>query len=289
MAPGAWGTSRWTGRASWARSCTPGGGVASADTQLVQRTFDLTWHTIHRGPAGARCAGALRRPIRAQQLRDLVQWNDRARPHAAPTSRRCCTRSSRRPRGSSTRATARRRSRPGIAPRRSRLAGACWRLQFRRYGGPEELEWAAAPEPHAGPGEIRVAVRAASVNPLDWKVLSGAMAGGAEPDGPGYPGYDAAGVVDEVGEGVTGVSVGDEVFGVGTGTQAEHAVLDGVGAQARLHRLGGGRGGGRRGRDRGTRLATVRPSSRARPCSSTAARAASARPSCRWRRPRGCG
>jgi len=99
-------------------------------------------------------------------------------------------------------------------------------IQFHRYGGPEELQWAEAPEPHAGPGQIRVAVRAASVNPLDWKVLTGAMAGGAEPDGPGYPGYDAAGVVDEVGEGVTGVAVGDEVFGGGTGTQAEYAVLD---------------------------------------------------------------
>jgi len=99
-------------------------------------------------------------------------------------------------------------------------------IQFHRYGGTEELQWAEAPEPHAGPGQIRVAVRAASVNPLDWKVLTGAMAGGAEPDGPGYPGYDAAGVVDEVGEGVTDVAVGDEVFGGGTGTQAEYAVLD---------------------------------------------------------------
>src|SRR5512133_4031924 len=99
-------------------------------------------------------------------------------------------------------------------------------LQFTSYGGPEVLSWNEAPEPHAGPGQIRVAVRAASVNPLDWKVLTGAMAGGAEPDGPGYPGYDAAGVVDEVGEGVTDVAVGDEVFGGGTGTQAEYAVLD---------------------------------------------------------------
>ncbi len=88
------------------------------------------------------------------------------------------------------------------------------------------MEWAEAPDPHAGPGQIRIAVRAASVNPLDWKVLSGALTGGAEPDGPGFPGYDAAGVVDEVGEGVTGVAVGEDVFGNGTGTQAEYAVLD---------------------------------------------------------------
>jgi len=54
-----------------------GGGVASADTQLVQRTFDLTWHTIHRRPQEPVhwCPAP---PIRAQQLRDLVQWNDRA-------------------------------------------------------------------------------------------------------------------------------------------------------------------------------------------------------------------
>ncbi len=98
-------------------------------------------------------------------------------------------------------------------------------LQFTRFGGPEALEWAEAPEPHAGPGQVRIAVRAASVNPLDWKLLSGAMAAGSAPDGPGYVGFDAAGVVDEVGEGVTGVAVGDDVFGLGTATQAERAVL----------------------------------------------------------------
>src|SRR3954447_1129474 len=99
-------------------------------------------------------------------------------------------------------------------------------VQFTSYGHPEVLQWADAPDPHAGPGQVRIAVRAASVNPIDGKVLSGAMSGGQPQVGPGYLGYDAAGVVDEVGEGVTGVSVGDEVFGRGQHTQAEYAVLD---------------------------------------------------------------
>jgi NADPH:quinone reductase-like Zn-dependent oxidoreductase len=99
-------------------------------------------------------------------------------------------------------------------------------LQFKAYGGPEVLERAEAPDPHAGPGQIRIAVRGASVNPIDWKTISGVMAGGEPMVGTGYLGYDAAGVVDEVGDGVTGVSVGDDVFGRGRNTQAEYAVLD---------------------------------------------------------------
>jgi NADPH:quinone reductase-like Zn-dependent oxidoreductase len=99
-------------------------------------------------------------------------------------------------------------------------------LQFTDYGGPEVLNWGDAPVPHAGPGQIRIAVRAASVNPADWKKLTGVMSGGQPLAGRGYLGYDAAGVVDEVGEGVTGVSVGDEVFGRGQNTQAEFAVLE---------------------------------------------------------------
>jgi NADPH:quinone reductase-like Zn-dependent oxidoreductase len=99
-------------------------------------------------------------------------------------------------------------------------------LQFATHGGPEVLEWADAPAPHAGPGQIRIAVRAASVNPIDWKVFTGLMSGGKPMDGTGYLGYDAAGVVDEVGEGVTGVAEGDDVLGLGQNTQAEHAVLN---------------------------------------------------------------
>src|SRR5919108_1561881 len=99
-------------------------------------------------------------------------------------------------------------------------------LQYKAYGGPEVLEWAEAPDPHPGAGQIRIAVRAASVNPIDWKAFSGAMSGGEPLAGTGYLGYDAAGVVDEAGEGITGISVGDEVFGRGRNTQAEYAVLD---------------------------------------------------------------
>ena len=99
-------------------------------------------------------------------------------------------------------------------------------LQYKAYGGPEVLEWAEAPDPHAGSGQIRIAVRAASVNPIDWKAFSGAMSGGEPMAGTGYLGADAAGVVDEVGDGVTGVAVGDEVFGRGRTTQAEYALLD---------------------------------------------------------------
>ena len=72
-------------------------------------------------------------------------------------------------------------------------------LQYTEYGGPEVLRLGEAPEPHAGPGEIRIVVRAASVNPMDWKIRSGMLAEGKPLEGTGYLGFDASGVVDEVG------------------------------------------------------------------------------------------
>jgi NADPH:quinone reductase-like Zn-dependent oxidoreductase len=98
-------------------------------------------------------------------------------------------------------------------------------LQYSKYGGPEVLSVGEAPEPHAGPGQVRIKVVAASVNAIDWKQREGYMAGGRPMEGVGYLGYDGSGVVDEVGEGVEGVAVGDDVFGLGSGTQAEFAVL----------------------------------------------------------------
>jgi NADPH:quinone reductase-like Zn-dependent oxidoreductase len=97
-------------------------------------------------------------------------------------------------------------------------------MQFSRFGGPEVLEEVELDDPHAGPGQIRIAVRAVGVNPIDWKVRSGMMGG----DLPGRSGQEVAGVVDEVGDGVTGVSAGDEVFGfsAGGGGAAEFALLE---------------------------------------------------------------
>ena len=98
-------------------------------------------------------------------------------------------------------------------------------LQYKSYGGPEVLEVGQAPDVHPAAGTVRVQVRASSVNPMDWKIRAGYLSGGKPLETPGYPGMDAAGVVDEVGEGVTDVAVGDDVFGLGSATNAEFAIL----------------------------------------------------------------
>lgn len=96
---------------------------------------------------------------------------------------------------------------------------------YTRSGSPTEvLGVAEVDEPHAGPGQVRIAVHAAGVNPIDWKIVGGMT--GRAPDAPTVPGIDAAGVVDEVGEGVADVQLGDAVFGHATGgSAAEFAVL----------------------------------------------------------------
>jgi NADPH:quinone reductase-like Zn-dependent oxidoreductase len=90
-------------------------------------------------------------------------------------------------------------------------------LRYAEYGGPEVLTVDEVDAPDAGPGQIRIAVRAAGVNPFDWKLLSGAFAAMMPQDLPARIGMDAAGVVDQVGDGVTGVAVGDRVFGTASG------------------------------------------------------------------------
>ncbi|MBJ6620859.1 NADP-dependent oxidoreductase [Streptomyces rochei] len=99
------------------------------------------------------------------------------------------------------------------------------KVSFAEFGGPEVLQLVDAEEPHPGPGQIRVAVRAAGVNPVDWRLREGQVLGAHPIELPAGVGLDAAGVVDEVGEGVDGVEVGDPVFGEGSDTYAEFAVL----------------------------------------------------------------
>ncbi|MER7645342.1 NADP-dependent oxidoreductase [Streptomyces sp. NPDC126522] len=85
---------------------------------------------------------------------------------------------------------------------------------YEAFGGPEVLELREVPEPHAGPGEVRVRVTAAGLNPMDWAIAArpevAARFGITTPSGFGS---DLAGVIDEVGDGVTDFSVGDRVHG----------------------------------------------------------------------------
>ncbi|MCX5536175.1 NADP-dependent oxidoreductase [Streptomyces sp. NBC_00006] len=99
------------------------------------------------------------------------------------------------------------------------------KVSFAEFGGPDVLHLIDAEDPHAGPGRIRIAVRAAGVNPVDWRIREGQVLGAHPIELPSGVGLDAAGVVDEVGEGVEGVEVGDRVFGEGIDTYAEFAVL----------------------------------------------------------------
>ncbi|WP_431031954.1 NADP-dependent oxidoreductase [Streptomyces sp. P6-2-1] len=99
------------------------------------------------------------------------------------------------------------------------------KVSYAEFGGPEVLRLVDAEEPHAGPGQIRIAVRAAGVNPVDWRLREGQVLGAHPVRLPAGVGLDAAGVVDEVGAGVRGVARGDRVFGEGLATYAEFAVL----------------------------------------------------------------
>ena len=78
-------------------------------------------------------------------------------------------------------------------------------------GGPDVLGVQEVPRPEPGPTEVLVRVAAAGVNPVDWKVRAG---GGLVGEPPFTLGWDVAGVVDEVGIGVTWLSPGDRVFGM---------------------------------------------------------------------------
>jgi len=94
------------------------------------------------------------------------------------------------------------------------------------YGGPDKLKYEDWDDPQAGDGQILIRVTAAGVNPIDWKIRSGAMKTFMPLELPAILGYDYSGVVHSVGKGIEGYSEGDKVFGRAGKTYAELLLAD---------------------------------------------------------------
>ena len=157
--PGAWGRSRWSGRAWWARSCP---GRRRGERRHPARAAHAQPHLAHGPPqpGGDACAGALRRPSAPSTCATSCGGTTERAPHPGRRRGFAAVPSGGRPRGSSSAPTRRLLRHPGIAFR----AAPGWRAHagdpvppLRRAGS---CEWAEAPEPHAGPGQVRVAVQA---------------------------------------------------------------------------------------------------------------------------------
>ncbi len=103
-------------------------------------------------------------------------------------------------------------------------------ITYSRFGGPDVLQMTEGPEPVAGSGELVARVRAAALNPLDWKIRAGMLNMLAGKKFPKHTGYDFSGIVESCGPEVTGFKPGDEIFGqtnpftAGGGTFAERCV-----------------------------------------------------------------
>jgi NADPH:quinone reductase-like Zn-dependent oxidoreductase len=105
-------------------------------------------------------------------------------------------------------ACAARPARPGPAPAPGAIPATMKAVRFHATGGPEVLVYEDAPVPVPGPGELLVRVHAAGVNPVDWKLRSGARPTAL----PGIPGFDVSGVVVASGGGTGRFHTGDAVF-----------------------------------------------------------------------------
>jgi NADPH:quinone reductase len=129
---------------------------------------------------------------------------------------------------------------PGIATARDRLSPGMKAIGYTEFGGPEVLRVLQLPEPHAGPGQVRIHVQAAAVNPADAAARSGWMKrnyapatlpGGRYPEPPYVTGWDFCGVLDEA-PGVGPMDVGQRVIGLTlspmgkVGAYAEYVVAD---------------------------------------------------------------
>ena len=111
-------------------------------------------------------------------------------------------------------------------------------VEYSEFGGPEVLRVVDGPAPSAGAGEVVVETRAIGVNPIDGKLRAGKRAS-SPLTAPRVPGSDASGVIVEVGAGVEGWSVGDEVVVTSArGAYATHTVVPVTGLTWKLAALG---------------------------------------------------
>jgi NADPH2:quinone reductase len=104
-------------------------------------------------------------------------------------------------------------------------------IGIREFGGRDKLERLELPEPKIPPDGVKIRIRAAGVNPVDWKLREGRLDPAFPHFFPVVPGWDAAGVVEAVGPSVVEVAPGDEVFAycrkhfIGEGTYAEYVTV----------------------------------------------------------------
>jgi len=101
-------------------------------------------------------------------------------------------------------------------------------IRFHAYGGSDVLQLETLPRPVPAEGEVLIKVHFAGVNPIDWKLRSGAYQAFMPTKFPAHPGIDVSGVIEEVGPGVTAFKKGDAVFGAGRGSYAQFALAKAV-------------------------------------------------------------
>ena len=102
-------------------------------------------------------------------------------------------------------------------------------VRFHEYGDPGALRYEDVEQPEPGPGQVRVRMAATTFNGIDGNVRAGYMQGPIPVTLPHTPGRDVAGTVDALGDGVTGLEVGQAVVGflpmVENGASAEYALV----------------------------------------------------------------
>jgi NADPH:quinone reductase-like Zn-dependent oxidoreductase len=108
-------------------------------------------------------------------------------------------------------------------------------IALQQYGSADDMTLVDLPDPKVAPGEVLIRVRAAGVNPVDWKLAAGGLDSMMEVGFPLTPGWDVAGVVEAVGFDAGEYSVGDEVYGYVRKDWAKNgAYAELVSAQVRL-------------------------------------------------------